>query len=178
MRDSHWLLCSVLLTSRRVAVLAAMLACLLWLVGVDAVLALDLTVDRPDDIAGATACTANANDCSLRGAILRANAVAGPHTITVPPVLDLLAGGGQNEDAGQTGDLDILQDITINGAGAGPTSIGGNQALPEAQRDRVFHVLPAGRLTLRDASVRLGVAPNDTAGGTWRGHLCAGAAHP
>ncbi len=31
-------------------------------------------VDRADDVAGATACTAAANDCSLRGAILNANA--------------------------------------------------------------------------------------------------------
>lgn len=31
-------------------------------------------VDRADDIAGATACTAAANDCSLRGAIINANA--------------------------------------------------------------------------------------------------------
>lgn len=32
------------------------------------------TVDRADDVAGATACTAAANDCSLRGAIINANA--------------------------------------------------------------------------------------------------------
>lgn len=31
-------------------------------------------VDRADDLAGATACTAAANDCSLRGAIINANA--------------------------------------------------------------------------------------------------------
>jgi len=36
-------------------------------------LATTLTVDRTDDTAAATACTAAPNDCSLRGAIIAAN---------------------------------------------------------------------------------------------------------
>ena len=44
-----------------------------------------LTVDRLDDSAAASTCSASApNDCSLRGAILAANAVSGGTTIQVP----------------------------------------------------------------------------------------------
>ena len=41
-------------------------------------------VDRTDDDATATACTAAPNDCSLRGAIIAANALAGSDAITLP----------------------------------------------------------------------------------------------
>src|ERR1700761_3247354 len=46
-----------------------------------------LTVDRTDDTAAATACTAAPNDCSLRGAIINANAdvSAMPVTINLQP---------------------------------------------------------------------------------------------
>ena len=41
-------------------------------------------VDRTDDDATATACTSAPNDCSLRGAIIAANANPGPDTINLP----------------------------------------------------------------------------------------------
>src|SRR3972149_3257532 len=41
-------------------------------------------VDRTDDNAAATACTGAANDCSLRGAIAAANALAGADDIILP----------------------------------------------------------------------------------------------
>ena len=51
------------------------------------VLPLTLTVDRTDDSAGANACTAAANDCSLRGAISRANVATTNDTINFDPVI-------------------------------------------------------------------------------------------
>ena len=36
-----------------------------------------ITVDRTDDTAAATACTGSTNDCSLRGAVIFANANPG-----------------------------------------------------------------------------------------------------
>jgi hypothetical protein len=59
-------------------------AVLVWLAGTGSALALNLDVDTIVDIPSAQACTAAANDCSLRGAIIKANAVAGQHTIAVP----------------------------------------------------------------------------------------------
>src|ERR1039457_2976318 len=58
---------------------------------------------------------------SLRGAILAANANAGADTITLPAgtyTLTLANSGGLNEDACLTGDLDVTDSLTINGAGA------------------------------------------------------------
>src|SRR5690242_14681912 len=46
-------------------------------------LALTLTVDRTDDTATATACTGAPNDCSLRGAIIAANADAGADPVVI-----------------------------------------------------------------------------------------------
>ena len=51
------------------------------------VLPLTLTVDRTDDSAAANACTAAANDCSLRGAISRANIATTNDTINFDPTV-------------------------------------------------------------------------------------------
>jgi CSLREA domain-containing protein len=72
-------------------------------------------------------------DCSLREAVLNANACPGPHTITLPAGGYTLTIPGINEDAGETGDLDITKDLTIIGIGA--PSISGNI-------DRSFHYPP------------------------------------
>src|ERR1700704_294577 len=50
-------------------------------------LASTFDVDRTDDTAAATACTVAPNDCSLRGAIIAANAdvTANPVTINLQP---------------------------------------------------------------------------------------------
>jgi hypothetical protein len=56
-----------------------------------------LDVDRTDDIASATACTAAPNDCSLRGAIIAANAdvSATPVIINLQPATTLQPYPGQ-----------------------------------------------------------------------------------
>ncbi len=54
-------------------------------------------------------------DCSLREAVLNANACPGPHTITLPVGGYNLTIPGIDEDAGETGDLDITGDLTIVG---------------------------------------------------------------
>lgn len=86
-----------------------------------------VTVDRLDDAAAASACTAAVNDCSLRGAVIFANANTGT-TIQVPAGLYLLgldgaAEAGKCTDATK-GDLDVTASNTaIAGAGAGVTLI-------------------------------------------------------
>lgn len=76
-------------------------------------------VDTTIDVLS-SACTATANDCSLRGAIDKANANPGPDTIILPAGIYRLTLAGTNENANQTGDLDILDDIEIIGAGGNP----------------------------------------------------------
>ena len=142
---------------------AAMAAAAVWLCAAGPALALDLVVDTFGDSAAESfqACTADANDCSLRGAIIRANAETGPHTITLPVGTYTLTIQGQGEGLAARGDLDIRQNITINGSNPNglsppPTVITWDESIPTANRDRVFHVLATGSLTLRDASVRQG----------------------
>jgi len=99
-----------------------------------------ITVDRTDDVFSASACTAAANDCSLRGAVAFAN-VNPATTINVPAGTYLLTINGSSEGFNgddSIGDLDILNTNTsIIGAGAATTII--QQTQPN---DRVIEVNP------------------------------------
>ncbi|MFV1949305.1 MAG: choice-of-anchor Q domain-containing protein [Anaerolineales bacterium] len=70
-------------------------------------------------------------DCSLREAVLNANACPGSHTINLPAGGYALTLDGDDEDLGETGDLDITDDLTIIGTGA-PSINGGIE--------RSFHI--------------------------------------
>jgi len=104
-------------------------------------------------------------DCSLREAIIDANAAAGADIITLPAGTYTLTIAGTCENAAGTGDLDIINgavgsDITINGAGAATTIIDGGDI------DRVFHlpaITVAPALTLNNLTVRNGTAGGCTA---------------
>src|SRR4029078_3898747 len=107
-------------------------------------------VDRTDDTAAATACTAAANDCSLRGAIIAANADLSAD----PVVINLQAGTTYNltlanatqENAAATGDLDItttLHSVTI--AGGGPSTVIDAAGLTSGNmHDRAFQITGSG----------------------------------
>ena len=100
-----------------------------------------ITVDRTDDVAAASACTAAANDCSLRGAVAFANLNPGT-TISVPAgtyQLNIAGGLGEGFSGNNSiGDLDVRgNNTTITGAGAATTII--QQTQPN---DRVLEVNP------------------------------------
>lgn len=78
-----------------------------------------LTVTRVDDPAS-TGCTAQ--DCSLRGAVLLANALSGPDTIVLAAGTYQLTQAG-SDDTGLLGDLDSSGVLEIDGAGADQTTI-------------------------------------------------------
>ena len=113
-------------------------------------------VDTTTDNAGLTACTGAAGDCSLRGAIIAANAAAGADTITVPAGTYNLTIAGGSENASATGDLDITGDLTITGQSSATSIIDGNAI------DRVLDlILPttagsAINVTLNNLTVRDG----------------------
>ncbi|MGH2677156.1 MAG: CSLREA domain-containing protein, partial [Actinomycetota bacterium] len=90
------------------------------------------TVTRTDD---PTPDGCQPADCSLREAIVAANAAGGPDTVTVPGGIYVLAipPDGTPED-GLDGDLDIGGDLLIQGAGARTTVIDANHV------DRAIHV--------------------------------------
>src|ERR1051325_5899701 len=100
-----------------------------------------ITVDRTDDAVAASACTAAANDCSLRGAVSFANLNPGT-TISIPAgTYQLNIPGGVTEGFSgnnSIGDLDVTANNTIiTGAGAATTII--QQTAPN---DRVLEVNP------------------------------------
>jgi CSLREA domain-containing protein len=99
------------------------------------------------------------SDCSLREAIIAANANAGADVITLPAGHYTLTIAGTNEDAGATGDLDIVGDLTINGAGASTTIVDGGGI------DRVFHIVSAFTVIFNDLQIFNGFLPFANGGG-------------
>ncbi|MBV9788086.1 MAG: CSLREA domain-containing protein [Chloroflexi bacterium] len=122
------------------------------------------SVSRPAHAATITVTTTtdelNADgDCSLREAIRAANsntAVDSCPAGTSTDVINLSAGtylltiSGRDEDAAASGDLDLLGDITLNGAGVAATIIDGNQL------DRVFDILAGAQVQLAHLTIRNG----------------------
>ena len=85
-----------------------------------------LTVDRTDDDPGATACVAaTPDDCSLRGAIINANAdaLAEVEEIHVPAGTYVLTTDG---DTVESGSLNVEYSAKLIGAGSGSTIVDGN----------------------------------------------------
>ena len=66
-------------------------------------------------------------DCSLFEAIIAANTRSGPDTVIVPGGTYVLTRAGADEDEAATGDLDILDDLTITGVGPARTYLAGNK---------------------------------------------------
>ena len=91
------------------------------------------------------ACTVSL--CTLRDAVIAANANPGADIITLPAGSYSLLLTGVNEQAAATGDLDVTEDLTINGAGNGTSIIDGNAS------DRDFEVIGAVTLTLNGVTV-------------------------
>ena len=103
-------------------------------------------VDRTDDTAGATACTAAPNDCSLRGAIIAANANANADPVTINlqagTTYNLTLANATQENAAATGDLDIttsLHSVTIIGGG-NTTIIDAGGLTSGTMHDRAFQI--------------------------------------
>ena len=99
-------------------------------------------------------------DCSLREAIGAANALPGADTIvfdaSVVPGTFTLTIPGANEDANASGDLDITDDLTINGAA---TIIDGGGI------DRVFNIFFGAEVFINDVTIRNGDAGTSDGGG-------------
>ena len=91
---------------------------------------------------------------SLREAITKANTTAGADVIVLPAGVFKITLAGAGEDANVTGDFDITDTLTIQGAGAGLTIIDGQQL------DRVFDVLGTApssiKVVLQGLTVRNG----------------------
>lgn len=102
-------------------------------------------VTKTDDTADGN-CDA---DCSLREAIIAANASPIASTVNVPAgTYKITIGSG--DDTGQQGDFDIAAQVTIQGSGSSQTIIDGNS------QDTVFNVLTGGDATIRALTIQNG----------------------
>lgn len=85
-------------------------------------------LDEQDAQPGNGACeTATGNGvCTLRAAVQETNAWPGADVIVLPAGVYTLTLAGAVEDMARFGDLDLRDDLTLTGAGAGTTVIDGN----------------------------------------------------
>jgi CSLREA domain-containing protein len=131
------------------------------------------TVDAVDANPGDGVCeTAPGNSvCTLRAAILEANALPGADVITLPAgtyLLTLPGGGPTGQNLGISGDLEVNEDLTINGAGTTATIVDASDLTDPSQAfyARAFD-LRGGSTTVNDVTIRgghLGAAFGNGAG--------------
>ena len=113
----------------------------------------DSTADALDAVPGDGSCNTASATCTLRAAIQESNALAGDDTVTLLAGTYTLTNTGSGENAAATGDLDVSQTVTINGAGEGSTIIDGNTT------DRIFEVTSSSAtLELTDMTLQDGDA--------------------
>ncbi|HZT57022.1 MAG TPA: choice-of-anchor Q domain-containing protein [Pyrinomonadaceae bacterium] len=133
-------------------------------------------VDTTSDNAADTACTVAPGDCSLRGAIIAANADAGsdPVIINLQPgtTYNLTLANATQENAAATGDLDITttaHTVTIAGGGSsgpGATVIDAAGLNTGGSHDRAFQITGSGvTVIFQDLIIRNGEAADDGTSG-------------
>lgn len=102
-------------------------------------------------------------DCSLREAVIDANATSGLDIINLGSDAYTLTITGPLENSAASGDLDLTDDVTITGTGTGGTEISASGL--SADPDRVFHVRNGATVAINDLVVRDGEAPTAEAAG-------------
>ena len=139
------------------------LAAVLGIAHVSPVLAATFTVNSTSDTVDANPgdglCATTASVCTLRAAIMEANASPGDDTITLPAGTYILTIPRTNEDVSASGDLDIRSNLTINGASANSAIVDGGGI------DRVFNVFPSITVNISGVTITNGMATVDSGGG-------------
>jgi hypothetical protein len=118
----------------------------------------NLLLDAEDATHGDGICATARGLCTLRAAIQEANASSGDDVVGVPSGTYVLSHTGSKDNTAATGDLDVIGDLTLVGAGAGSTTIDG------ASSDRVFDML-GGSATFRGITIRNGKPELGASGG-------------
>ncbi len=116
------------------------------------------TIDVTDTNPGDSRCDAfldiflPGDQCTLRAAVQETNALAGADIIILPANVYTLTETGSGENASATGDLDILDDLTITGAGAATTIIKGGSGWD----DRLIEIRDPAKVQISDVTLRQG----------------------
>lgn len=117
--------------------------------------AVNTTIDAWDANPGDGVCATAAGNgvCSLRAAVMEADALGGVNVINLPAgVYNLSIFTGAEEEDPQAGDLDLGGTLSIVGAGASQTIVDSGQV-----GDRVFQVLSRADVALSGITIRNGV---------------------
>lgn len=125
------------------------------------------TNDTVDATPGDGICADVNGDCSLRGAIREANALAGTDTVTVPAGTYTLTIAGVGEQQNATGDLDIRDSLNLVGADAASTIIQAGTSSGSAGNgiDRVLEVIGSITVNISDVTIRYGQLGGGAGGG-------------
>lgn len=119
-----------------------------------AVFTVNAVNDAVDAAPGDGICATIGGTCTLRAAIQEANALEGEDSVilpaTPPPSQYTLSLNGDNEDAAATGDLDITDDLILQGMGSGRITL---LATPT---DRIFDVMPGVTAEISSFSMQNG----------------------
>lgn len=130
--------------------------------------AVDIVTDSVDVMPGDGACTDASGHCSLRAAVQEANAAPGADSIALAAAHYLFARAGLDEDDAASGDLDIVGDLEILGAGASQTIIdaGALDRLLDLRPGPAASLVRVHGLTLRNGAdtTAQGLAAPTTAG--------------
>lgn len=124
------------------------------------------TVNTQADSLDVGACAAGAT-CSLRDAIIAADAAGGASSVTVPAGDYVLSVPSVGRGDPSNGDLDITGSaaVTVTGAGSGTTTIDpGSGSSDGVHNDRAFAVQPGATLTLTGVTIRDGSPANASTG--------------
>jgi len=100
--------------------------------------------------------------CSLRDAVIAANAHAGDDTIALPAGTYTMTFAGAGEDLAATGDFDITDTsgtLTITGAGSGTTTIDANGS------DRIFDIKTGTTVIISGVTMTNGSVTDEDGGG-------------
>jgi hypothetical protein len=121
-------------------------------------------------------CGSGTGTCTLRAAVMEADAAGTPSVITLSAGTYALSIAKTGTDDASEGDLDITKDVTINGAGQASTIIDGTAMKTNEGQDRIFKVASGGTLTISGVTIRNGTTPNvtGTPGGDGGGILSIG----
>ncbi|MCL4299763.1 MAG: CSLREA domain-containing protein [Anaerolineae bacterium] len=101
-------------------------------------------------------------DCSLREAIRAANTEPGTDLIVLPAGIYILSRPGDKDNVAFFGDLDITDNLTLQGAGAASTVIDGNGSVT---RDRVIEITAGVTAHISGVTIRRGFSSVFSGGG-------------
>ena len=165
----HWI--RPLESGTRRIVLAGLALCCLLAAGAPAhatTFTVDDDADEVDATPGDGMCATASATCTLRAAVMEANALPGADAIDFSQEVDFsgsvtLTIAGPSEDFAASGDLDVLEDLEIGGGRQGYLG----STIAAGGLDRIFDV-HAGTLTLHSMFLWGGAAPAGEDGGAIR----------